>query len=240
MVNTLLGRCARAIINPARAICPAAYNGRPRIARRGGKPARSHFQGGPDIMARTMQAFHPELRPGDAFLHTRLTTALRRRRPYAPVPVIDDSGSAASRRSPGAPWPTSGTPSQPPDAATARGRLRGKALIFPSRHRFSGYYRDLRTSSACAGRGFVCPISGAAILALVGGGADRLSASFSSSLSWLRGRWTRSPEHAQEWFDYSEGRTAPRRSAVCPRARSRATSTHDPFPGTPRTASRSR
>ncbi len=68
MANTLFRTARSGLINSARDLsCCILTADHELLAEAESLP--SHVLVGPDIMARTMQAFHPELRRGDAFLH---------------------------------------------------------------------------------------------------------------------------------------------------------------------------
>ena len=68
MMNTLLRTSRSAILNTARDFsCCILTADHEMLAMAESLPI--HVMSGPDLMARTMVEFHPDLRPGDAFLH---------------------------------------------------------------------------------------------------------------------------------------------------------------------------
>ena len=114
MANTLFRTARSGLINSARDLsCCILTAGHELLAEAESLP--SHVLVGPDIMARTMQAFQPELRRGDAFLHNSPYHGNSHAADHTIlVPVIDDAARIASRPSPRRIRPTSATASQPP------------------------------------------------------------------------------------------------------------------------------
>ncbi len=92
MANTLLRTACSGLINSARDLsCCILTANHELLAEAESVP--SHVLVGPDIMARTMLAFHPELRRGDPFLHNSPHHGNSHAADHTIlVPVIDDEG----------------------------------------------------------------------------------------------------------------------------------------------------
>jgi N-methylhydantoinase B len=229
MANTLFRTARSGLINSARDLsCCILTAGHELLAEAESLP--SHVLVGPDIMARTMQAFHPQLRRGDAFLHNSPYHGNSHAADHTiMVPVIDDAGvhrfttfAKAHQADIGNSEPTS-------YFATARDLYEEGALIFPA-VKVQKDYRDIDdVVRMCRARIRVPEQWYGDYLALVG--AARIGERELLELGREVG-WDTLAEHARAWFDYSEGRmiAALRR---LPAGEITRTSTHDPFPGTP-------
>ncbi len=229
MANTLFRTARSGLINTARDLsCCILTASHELLAEAESLP--SHVLVGPDIMARTMQAFHPELRRGDAFLHNSPYHGNSHAADHTIlVPVVDDEGvhrftafAKAHQADIGNAEPTS-------YFATARDVYEEGALIFPA-VRVQTNYRDIDDIiRMCRARIRVPEQWYGDYLALVG--AARIGERELLELGREVG-WDVLDEHARDWFDYSEGRmvAALRRLPAGEIARA---STHDPFPGTP-------
>ena len=123
-----------------------------------------HVLSGPDIMARSMKEFHPELKKGDAFLHNSPYHGCSHPADHTIImPVIDDDGvhhftvlAKAHQADIGNSIPTT-------YHGTARDVYEEGALIFPAVQGAEGL-RDRRwISSGCASCAFGCPSSGMVI-----------------------------------------------------------------------------
>jgi N-methylhydantoinase B len=189
-----------------------------------------HVLSGPDMMARSMKEFHPELRRGDAFLHNSPYHGCSHPADHTLlVPVIDDRGvhrftveAKAHQADIGNSIPT-----------TYHGRARDVyeegALIFPA-VRIQRDYRDiddivrmcrLRIRVPDQWRGDYLAMVGAARI------GERELIALGSEIGW-----DALEAHAHGWFDYSEQRMAQALSSL-PDQDAVRSSTHDALPGLP-------
>jgi N-methylhydantoinase B len=189
-----------------------------------------HVLSGPDMMARTMKEFHPELRRGDAFLHNSPYHGCSHPADHTLlVPVIDDDGvhrftveAKAHQADIGNSIPT-----------TYYGRARDVyeegALIFPAVH-IQRDYRDIEDIiRMCRLRIRVPDQWRGDYLAMVG--AARIGERELLALGAEIG-WDALDAHARDWFDYSEARMTQALSAL-PDGTATRSSTHDALPGLP-------
>jgi len=189
-----------------------------------------HTLSGPDMMARTMLGFHPNLKRGDAFIHNS---------PYHGnshaadqgilVPVLDDEGRhrftvvvKAHQADIGNSVPTT-------LHATARDVYEEGALIFPC-VKIQENFRDIDDIiRICMMRIRVPEQWYGDLLATIG--AARIGERELMILAREVG-WDRIEEFGEAWFDYSEKRMI---EAIHALKTGEATtySTHDSFPGSP-------
>ena len=229
MVNTLFRTGRSGVINSAHD-CSCAI-----LTRDGDLITTSdslliHVMAGPDMMARALIDLHPNLQPGDAFLHNS---------PYhgnshpadlsVLVPVFDDDGvhrytvlAKAHQADIGNAMPTT-------YAIEARDVYEEGAMIFPVVRCQQGY-RDIDDIiRMCRVRIRVPDQWYADYLSLVG--ACRIGEREIRRLLSEAGVETLA-EFATSWSDYGESRVS-QAIAALPAAEVSATSTHDPFPGAP-------
>ncbi|HVW70530.1 MAG TPA: hydantoinase B/oxoprolinase family protein [Steroidobacteraceae bacterium] len=189
-----------------------------------------HVLSGPDLMARSMTAFHPHLRRGDAFIHNS---------PYHGcshpadqtilVPVIDTAGrhrftviAKAHQADIGNSQPTT-------YMADAVDVYNEGALIFPCVTVQRDYQNVADVIRMCEMRIRVPEQWRGDYLAALG--AARIGERELMSLGAEFG-WDPLDAFTQAWFEYSESRMA-QAIAALPAGTTTVVSTHDPFPGTP-------
>jgi N-methylhydantoinase B len=229
MANTLLRTGRSGVLNTARdfSCCLVTAEGGLLAA---AESLPIHVLSGPDVMARSMKEFHPELRRGDAFLHNSPYHGCSHPADHTLlVPVIDDAGvhrftveAKAHQADIGNSIPT-----------TYHGRARDVyeegALIFPA-VRIQRDYRDIDdVIRMCRLRIRVPDQWRGDYLAMVG--AARIGERELMALGAEIG-WDTLDAHARDWFDYSEARMAQALSTL-PDASAARSSTHDALPGLP-------
>lgn len=227
MSNTLLRTGRSGVLNRARdfSCCVVTHDGDLLTA---AESLPIHVLSGPDIMARSMQEFHPQLRPGDAFLHNSPYHGCSHPADHTLlVPVFDDAGrhrytvlAKAHQADIGNANPTTY------DGAAADVYQEG-ALIFPAVKIQSGgaFIDDI--VRMCRLRIRVPDQWFGDLLAMVG--AARIGEREIESLAAEYG-WDMLAQFSQSWFDYSE-RMARQTIAALPAAQARSHSTHDRLPG---------
>lgn len=189
-----------------------------------------HVMAGPDLMARAMQRFHPELRRGDAFLHNSPYHGNSHPADHTIlVPVIDDAGVHRFTVLAKAHQADCGNAEPTTYAAAARDVYEEGALIFPAVH-IQRDYRDIDDIIRICKVRIRVPMQwwGDYLAAL---GAARIGERELLALGAEVG-WQHLEDYTHAWFDYSE-RQMVRALGRMPDGRSTATSTHDPFPGAP-------
>jgi N-methylhydantoinase B len=187
-----------------------------------------HVLSGPDIMARTMVEYHPELRRGDAFLHNSPYHGCSHPADHTLlVPVLDDAGrhrftvlAKAHQADIGNSVPTT-------YYGAARDVYHEGALIFPAVKLQSGGEFDADLIRMCRMRIRVPEQWYGDLLAMVG--AARIGERAVAELAEEYG-WDTLDDFAEQWFDYSEQRMATALAAL-PSGRVRGRSTHDALPG---------
>lgn len=189
-----------------------------------------HVLSGPDLMARSMTEFHPDLKKGDAFIHNS---------PYHGcshpadqtilVPVFDEAGrhrftvlAKAHQADIGNSQPTT-------YMADAKDVYNEGALIFPC-VTIQRDYRDVADIIRMCEMRIRVPEQwrGDYLAAL---GAVRIGERELCALGADVG-WDGLDEFAAAWLDYSENRMA-QAIAALPSGTATVVSIHDPFPGTP-------
>ena len=229
MANTLFRTARSGLINSARDLsCCILTAGHELLAEAESLP--SHVLVGPDIMAATIQRFHPDLARGDAFLHNSPYHGNSHAADHTVlVPVLDDEGihrfttfAKAHQADIGNSEPTS-------YFATARDVYEEGALIFPAVRVQKDYQNIDDIIRICRARIRVPEQWYGDYLALIG--AARIGERELLELGREVG-WDTLAGHARDWFDYSEGRMVAALRRLPAGAITR-TSTHDPFPGTP-------
>lgn len=189
-----------------------------------------HVLSGPDMMARTMIDFHPELRRGDAFFHNSPYHGCSHAADLSIlVPVIDDQGRHRFTVMAKAHQADIGNSEPTTYMATARDIYNEGALIFPA-VQVQRDYRDISDIiRMCELRIRVPEQWRGDYLATLG--AVRIGERELLALGQDAG-WDRLDQFAAQWFDYSE---ALMDAAVrkLPAGRASGRSVHDPFPGLP-------
>ena len=229
MQNTLLRTARSGVINNGRdsSCCILTEDARLLCV---GESLPIHVMVGSDVMARTMAAFHPDLRQGDAFLHNSPYHGCTHAADLSVlVPVIDDDGvhrftvlAKAHQADIGNAMPTT-------YMATARDVYEEGALIFAA-VKVQVDYRDIDDITRMCMMRIRVPEQwrGDYLAAL---GAARIGERELLALGAEVG-WNTLEDHFEGWFAYSEQRMAAALGKL-PSGRVTATTTHDPFPGTP-------
>lgn len=188
-----------------------------------------HVLSGPDLMARSMREFHPELRRGDAFLHNSPYHGCSHPADHTIlIPVIDDTGrhrftvlAKAHQADVGNSIPTT-------YHGTARDVYEEGALIFPAVKVQSDYVTNEDLVRMCEMRIRVPEQWKGDFLATLG--AARIGERELLALGAEIG-WDALDQFVVQWLDYSEGRMVAA-LARAPSGTAVATSTHDAIPGT--------
>lgn len=227
MSNTLLRSSRSGVINMAGDFsCCILTAGDDLLAAAESLPI--HVLSGPDLMARAMRRFHPELRAGDAFLHNSPYHGCSHPADHTIlVPVIDEQGvhrytvlAKAHQADCGNSQPTT-------YMGAARDVYEEGALIFPA-VKVQQDGRDIEDIlRLCEMRIRVPQQWRGDYLAMVG--AARIGERELLALGREIG-WDRLHAWEADWFDYSERRMATAIAAMPP-GRARRTSVHDPLPG---------
>jgi N-methylhydantoinase B len=189
-----------------------------------------HILCGPDLMARSMRELHPQLRPGDAFLHNS---------PYHGnshpadmsilVPVFDDDGRHRLTVLSKAHLADIGNAEPTAYSALARDVYEEGALIFPC-VAVQRDYEDIEdVIRMCQVRIRVPDMWWGDYLALLG--SARVGEREVLTLAGEIG-WERLEAYAAGWFDYSEQLMASAIQAL-PDGKIRISTMHDPFPRAP-------
>ncbi|UCB45400.1 MAG: hydantoinase B/oxoprolinase family protein [Spirochaetota bacterium] len=189
-----------------------------------------HVMRGPDIMAKTMKEFHPDLRRGDAFFHNSPYHGNSHAGDFAViVPVVDEGGKHRFTALAKAHLADIGNALPTTYMASARDVYEEGALIFPA-VKVQEDYRDiddiirmckLRIRSPEVWWGDYLAILGAARI------AERRLLELGTELGW-----NTLNECVHQWFDYSE-RMMESSIRKMPSGSITVTSKHDPFPGIP-------
>ena len=229
MSNTLLRTGRSGIINIARDFsCAILTSDNELMAVAESLPI--HVLHGPDIMARTMQENHPELKRGDAYLHNSPYHGNTHPADHSIlVPVIDDEGvhrftvlAKGHQADCGNALPTT-------YMGAAQDVYAEGALIFPAVKVQENYEHVMDIIRICEARIRVPRQWWGDYLATVG--AARIGERELLALGREVG-WDTLATFARQWFDYSETRMIQAIGAI-PSGRVVKDSTHDPFPGTP-------
>jgi N-methylhydantoinase B len=229
MQNTLLRTARSGVINTGRDFSCCVLTGDCRLV----SVAESlpiHVMAGPDIMARWMKRFHPDLKRGDAFLHNSPYHGCSHAADLSVlVPVIDEEGihrftllAKAHQADIGNSIPTT-------YHAAARDLYEEGALIFPATKVQSGYQDIPDILRLCEMRIRVPEQWRGDYLASLG--AARVGEREILALAQEIG-WNRLEALVEAWFDYSERRMR-KAIAALPAGKAQGHTLHDPFPGTP-------
>jgi N-methylhydantoinase B len=189
-----------------------------------------HVLSGPDLMARSMAEFHPELRAGDAFLHNSPYHGCSHPADLSVlVPVMDDAGAHRFTVLAKAHQADIGNSEPTTYMGTARDVYHEGALIFPA-VQVQRAWRDIgdiirmcemRIRVPRQWRGDYLATIGAVRI------GERALQEFAGEVGW-----DRLDAFARQWFDYSEARMAEALGTL-PRGSVTGESIHDPFPGLP-------
>jgi N-methylhydantoinase B len=229
MANTLLRTARSGVINTARDFsCALVTADCELLTAADSYPI--HVIGGADLMARAMLDLHPELKPGDAFLHNSPYHGNSHAADHTIlVPVFDDDGvhrftvlSKAHQADCGNALPTT-------YMGLARDVYAEGALIFPAVKVQSDYQDNRDIINMCLMRIRVPEQWRGDYLAMVG------SARIGEREIVRMGRelgWDALTRHAKDWFDLSERRMIEVIGSMRS-GQARSTCTHDPLPGTP-------
>ena len=191
-----------------------------------------HVLAGPDIMARVMKEFHPQLRAGDAFLNNSPYHGCSHAADHTLLaPVMDGQGVhrytvvvKAHQADIGNSIPTT-------YHGSARDVYEEGALIFPCIRVQTNYETSADFLRMCSMRIRVPEQWRGDFLAMVG--AARIGEQELQALATEVG-WDTLAGFEQEWFDYSERCMGEALRQIPAGTRARE-SRHDPFPGTPDT-----
>ena len=189
-----------------------------------------HVLSGPDLMAKAMHDFHPDLKRGDAFLNNSPYHGCSHPADHTIlVPIIDDQNqhhftvlAKAHQADIGNSIPTT-------YHSTAKDVYEEGALIFPSVQIQKDYQTNEDIVRMCQMRIRVAEQWHGDFLAMMG--AARIGEKEVLALANELG-WDTLHDFAGQWLDYSEQRM---QSAieVMPAGCCEGSSTHDPMPGTP-------
>jgi N-methylhydantoinase B len=189
-----------------------------------------HVLSGPDIMARSMCDFHPELARGDAFLHNSPYHGCSHPADHTIlVPVLDDAGVHRFTLQAKAHQADIGNSIPTTYHARARDVYEEGALIFPAVRIQRDYTNIEDIVRMCRLRIRVPDQWWGDYLAMIG--AARIGERELMTLGREVG-WDRLAEFAENFFDYSEARMIAALREL-PAGAAGHSSTHDPIPGTP-------
>jgi len=189
-----------------------------------------HVMQGPDIMARSMKEFHPDLRRGDAFLHNSPYHGNTHPADFSIlVPIIDDDGNHQFTAFAKGHLADCGNSLPTTYMAAARDVYEEGALIFPA-VKIQDNYKDIDDIiRICKMRIRAPEIWWGDYLALLG--AARIGERRLLEVGREVG-WDRLNDYKRQYLDYSEQMMI---NAIkkLPDGRATATGMHDPFPGVP-------
>jgi N-methylhydantoinase B len=229
MTNTLYRTGRSGVLNRARDFsCCIVTAGCELLATADSLPI--HVMVGPDMMARTMKDYHPNLKKGDAFLHNSPYHGCSHAADHVIlIPVVDDSGihrytvlTKAHQADCGNAMPTT-------YMGSAADVYAEGALIFPAVRVQENYQTNQDIVRMCEMRIRVPEQWKGDFLAMIG--SARIGEREILTLGAEVG-WERLDGFCNQWFDYSESRMSAR-LALLPAGTASASSTHDPIPGTP-------
>jgi N-methylhydantoinase B len=229
MVNTILRTGRSGALNTGRD-CSCCILTRDSELLAMAESAPIHVMAGPDIMTRTMHAFHPVLRRGDAFLHNSPYHGNSHAADHSIlVPVIDDDRVHHFTVFAKAHQPDCGNSQPTTYFAAAKDVYEEGAPIFPC-VKVQEQYTDCEDIiRMCKVRIRVPDQWWGDYLALLGGA--RVGEMKLLELGAEVG-WDAVHGYVREWMDYSERRMVTAISKL-PRGHVSASGWHDPFPGVP-------
>ncbi len=229
MANTLLRTGRSGVLNIARdfSCCIITADNR-LLATAESLPI--HVLSGPDLMAQSMQEFHPELKRGDAFLHNSPYHGCSHPADHTLlVPVIDSEGRHRFTVLAKAHQADCGNSQPTTYMGNARDVYEEGALIFPAVKVQENYKNIGDLIRMCMLRIRVPQQWWGDYLAMLG--AARIGERELVAIAEEIG-WDELDRFTEQWFDYSESRMVNALSKI-PSGESRWTSRHDPVPGTP-------
>lgn len=189
-----------------------------------------HVMRGPDIMARYMKEFHPDLKAGDAFLHNSPYHGNSHAGDLAVlVPIVDENGEHHFTTLAKAHLADIGNSLPTTYMASARDVYEEGAMIFPAVKVQENYEDVDDIVRMCKLRIRAPEIWWGDFLAILG--AARIGERRILALGEEYG-WDALHKYTQQWFDYSEKMMAAEIRRM-PSGRITATTSHDPFPGVP-------
>jgi len=189
-----------------------------------------HVLSGPDIMAKTMKEYHPDLKRGDAFLHNSPYHGCSHAADHTIlIPVIDDDGVHRYTVAAKAHQADIGNSIPTTYHGTARDVYEEGALIFPAVKVQENYEYNMDIVRMCQMRIRVPEQWWGDFLAMMG--AARIGEREILALGKEVG-WDRLENFNEQWFDYSAERMVGAIKQL-PAGTATRTSTHDAIPGTP-------
>jgi len=229
MANTLLRTGRSGVLNIARDFsCCIVTAGCDMIAAAESLPI--HVLSGPDLMCRQLAGFHPEMRPGDAFLHNSPYHGNSHAADHVLlVPVMDDQGRHRFTMVVKAHQADIGNSIPTTYHAGAKDVYEEGALIFCATQ-VQRDYRDIEDIiRMCRLRIRVPDQWWGDYLAMVGAAriGERELLAFAGEVGW-----DALDEFGAAWLDYAERRMVDAIRAL-PSGKATRVSTHDVFPGTP-------
>lgn len=189
-----------------------------------------HVLSGPDLMARSVIQFHPELRAGDAFLHNSPYHGCSHPADLTIIaPVMDEAGRHRFTVLAKAHQADIGNSEPTTYMGHARDVYHEGALIFPAVQVQREWEDIADIIRMCEMRIRVPRQWRGDYLATVGAAriGERALIELASEVGW-----DRLDMFARQWFDYSEARMVEAVGRL-PRGSVTGASTHDPFPGLP-------
>ncbi|WP_329014184.1 hydantoinase B/oxoprolinase family protein [Streptomyces sp. NBC_00690] len=229
MSNTLARSGRSGVLNTARDFSCCVLTAEGGVLMTGQSPP-IHVMGGPDLQARSLLEFHPELRAGDAFLHNSPYHGNTHAADHSIlVPVVDDAGvhrftvlAKAHQADCGNSVPTT-------YMASARDVYEEGALIFPVVRVQEDYTDRADILRMCEMRIRVPHQWRGDYLAILG--SARIGEQSLLRLAEEVG-WDALDSFAHDWLDYGESRMAAAIAGL-PAGETTVTTRHDPFPGVP-------
>jgi N-methylhydantoinase B len=229
MANTLLRTGRSGVLNRARdfSCCLLTAEGELLTA---ADSLPIHVLSGPDLMARSVREFHPEMKAGDAFLHNSPYHGCSHPADLSIiVPIMDSAGIHRFTVMAKAHQADIGNSEPTTYMGDARDVYHEGALIFPA-VQVQRDWKDIDDIiRMCEMRIRVPRQWHGDYLATVG--AVRIGERALNELAAEVG-WDRLDTFARQWFDYSETRMAEALAAL-PKGIVTGSSTHDPFPSLP-------
>lgn len=229
MANTLMRTGRSGVLNIARdfSCCVVTHDDRLLAA---AESLPIHVLCGPDLMARSVKEFHPDLKRGDAFLHNSPYHGCSHPADHTLlVPVMDEEGNHQFTVIAKAHQADCGNSQPTTYMGNARDVYEEGALIFPA-VKVQEDFKDIADIiRMCEMRIRVPEQWWGDYLAMVGAAriGERELHALAADLGWQRLRI-----FTEEWFDYSERRMISAIQAL-PSGSASWTSRHDPVPGTP-------
>jgi N-methylhydantoinase B len=229
MANTLLRTGRSGVLNIARDFsCAIVTRDNQLLAAAESLPI--HVLSGPDLMAKAMKEFHPDMRRGDAFLHNSPYHGCSHPADHTLlVPVIDEAGAHHFTLIAKAHQADCGNSQPTTYMGAARDVYEEGALIFPA-VKIQEDYRDVADIvRMCRMRIRVPDQWWGDYLAM--SGAARIGERELLALGQEIG-WETLHAHTSDYFDYSEQRMIAAIKKM-PAGQASHSSRHDHFPGTP-------